>query len=135
MGVCPFGESCFYSHKLANGQEFVPRIVMQGDGERRDIGPVCSWSWRSEWRSREVSVMFLCISESRRRIKRRRRRRRRESRRRKSREIIGLFVLRNNRGTPLFKNLSAKISPWMEIKNPFNPLIDIDVGEVGCANS
>lgn len=40
MGVCPFGESCFYSHKLANGQEFVPRIVMQGDGELRDIGHV-----------------------------------------------------------------------------------------------
>lgn len=40
LGVCPFGESCFYSHKLANGQEFTPRIVMQGDGELRDIGYV-----------------------------------------------------------------------------------------------
>ena len=37
-GICPFGESCFYSHKLANGQEFTPRMVMQSNGELRDIG-------------------------------------------------------------------------------------------------
>lgn len=39
-GVCPFGESCFYSHRLANGETFVSRMVMQPDGELRDIGHV-----------------------------------------------------------------------------------------------
>ncbi|KAK8821491.1 hypothetical protein WA556_001942 [Blastocystis sp. ATCC 50177/Nand II] len=38
FGVCPFGDSCFYSHKLANGQDFTSRMVMQADGELRDIG-------------------------------------------------------------------------------------------------
>lgn len=39
-GVCPFGDSCFYSHKLANGQDYTSRMVMQSDGELRDIGYV-----------------------------------------------------------------------------------------------
>ena len=42
-GVCPFGECCFYSHKLANGQDYSSRMVMQSDGELRDIGCVVCW--------------------------------------------------------------------------------------------
>ncbi|KAK8790839.1 hypothetical protein WA158_005470 [Blastocystis sp. Blastoise] len=32
-GQCPFGSSCFYSHKDSEGNDYVPRLVVTSDGD------------------------------------------------------------------------------------------------------